>query len=144
MIASCCDCTMEKVNRIANAEKLFLFFIFSAFRDVYIQKWILKPNCIKSVTNSNWITSKITSPSSFLMLNFMRFNVWLQLHFNRSFRKRKLTSASAVSIIMVSRYNSHICPIQSWNMHVMSRSNYTIVSDASYSFNCTSHRDGFY
>lgn len=73
------------------------------------------------------------------------YNIFLFFSFfNRYFRKLKLISASAVSTTMVSQYNSHTCPIQSWNMHVMSRSNYTIVSDVSYNFNCILHRVGYY
>lgn len=109
-------------------------------------------NCIKSVANSNWI---IRSPQLrlhffhffFKYISFMQFNasslIFFLPPFNRYFHKREHTLALAVNIIMESRYCFHTCPIQSWNMHVMSRSNYIIVLDVMYNFNCILHRGGF-
>lgn len=62
--------------------------------------------------------------------------------FNRYFHLLKLTSASAVNITMASLFILHTCLIPSWNMHVMSRLNFIIESDDSFSFNYISHPSG--
>lgn len=74
----------------------------------------------------------------FILTLFLSFFIF----FNRYFHLRKYILASAVSITMASLYIFHTCPIPSWSMHVMSRSNYIIELDAMCSSSCTLHPNG--